>query len=561
MKTNFFALLFWLSLAGLSTSLSATTAPEASIQLFSRLSQSQATQTEPFTLEVEAWVTTERPLDVKQAFLAGKLRLQDPGLTLLHAAPSEAWTLEQMMPILRLRWRFSLRAQATGRFQSPSFSFDYAGERFKTEPHFIWIYNETSSLAEAKRAVLPILVYQTPNGTQPDRIGSAFLIRDNVLATSYHTLVKAERVAVRLPNGKILETNQAWRMDAKQDIALLEVSARDMRKASVKPLALATQDAKPALTEVVFTAGWPRGVQHPTAGILHRTASLCNGVNQWLSTNEVKPGDSGGPLLNANGEVLGVVSMGDMTSSGTGVTVSISINLAAFMAAQPKDLFEGRPTRFRQYARTEQAYQTPYRQMLEASDLLSLAADYKTSIQPEALNSSLQTVEAATEALPNDASLQFLKGSLYQLIGQEHKAAAAYQEALDKAETHFLAAQALGNFALRQYRFTEAIDYFKQVTTLAPYQLSAWLGLAQAHFMRGNTATAARVLRQFLSQDMNNPSALYWLALLYHREGNISRSLQLTAKLRSLNPDWGNLLLQDQQVKGFFIPFWRILSL
>ena len=133
--------------------------------------------------------------------------------------------------------------------------------------------------------------------------GSGFMIRsDGVLVTNAHVVRGCGAVAVRgLGRARVLHS------DGPRDIALLAVDG--VADAPVAPLA----SDEPRLAEPVYAFGFPlpgtlgEGIGF-SAGNVSALIGLEGDANQFRMTAAVQPGNSGGPLLDSAGRVIGVVT-------------------------------------------------------------------------------------------------------------------------------------------------------------------------------------------------------------------------------------------------------------
>ncbi len=169
-------------------------------------------------------------------------------------------------------------------------------------------------------------------------IGSGFIIRaDGVIVTNAHVVAGAQRVSVALPDGTSYEA-RVLGADEANDLAVLKIEAQDLPVA-----ALGRSDAL-LIGEWVIALGNPFGflIGNPepsvTAGVLSATGRnlVARGegeggayVDMLQTDASVNPGNSGGPLVNAAGEVIGVnSSIYSPTGGSIGLGFAIPINRA-----------------------------------------------------------------------------------------------------------------------------------------------------------------------------------------------------------------------------------------
>lgn len=127
-----------------------------------------------------------------------------------------------------------------------------------------------------------------------------------VIVTNDH-VVRGDRAVVELADGRHLEARVTAR-DHEQDLALLRVPARDLSAAPVGD----SRDLR--VGELIIAVGHPWGVRETaTLGIVSAT-----GPGTWLGRTRrdllqadvrLAPGNSGGPLADARGRVVGIASM------------------------------------------------------------------------------------------------------------------------------------------------------------------------------------------------------------------------------------------------------------
>lgn len=135
--------------------------------------------------------------------------------------------------------------------------------------------------------------------------GTAFFIgRDGYLLTNQHVVADAKFVRVKLANGRAL-VGEVVRVDRLRDVALLHT---DPAAAPV----LAVRTGEPQIGEEVYALGSPLGAQLSgslTRGVLSARRVLES--QPFLQSDAaVSPGSSGGPLVDMNGQVVGITQMG-----------------------------------------------------------------------------------------------------------------------------------------------------------------------------------------------------------------------------------------------------------
>ncbi len=169
-------------------------------------------------------------------------------------------------------------------------------------------------------------------------VGSGFLIGDGYILTNHHVVDGAESVTVRLSDRRELQAKLVG-SDEGYDVALLRVEGKDA--GSLPALRLGQSSALRA-GQWVVAIGSPLGLeQSVTAGIvsgLGRSGGAGQQYVPFIQTDvAINRGNSGGPLLNTSGEVVGINSQILSNSGGyMGVSFAIPIDLAMSAAEQIK---------------------------------------------------------------------------------------------------------------------------------------------------------------------------------------------------------------------------------
>ena len=175
---------------------------------------------------------------------------------------------------------------------------------------------------------------QNPAPQMPRQgFGSGFIVEANgVILTNAHLVEGADEVRVRLPDrrefkGKVVGVDKAT------DIAVVKIDAKDL------PVVKLGDPQGIRVGEWVVAIGAPFGFENTvTAGIISATArSLPEGTYvPFIQTDAaVNPGNSGGPLFNMRGEVIGINSqIYSRTGGFQGLAFAIPIDVAANVKTQ-----------------------------------------------------------------------------------------------------------------------------------------------------------------------------------------------------------------------------------
>ena len=186
-----------------------------------------------------------------------------------------------------------------------------------------------------RRVINPLggLFGSGPSIQQQQGQGSGFITRsDGVILTNAHVVEGASEVDVTLPDGRSF-SGKVLGFDPVTDVAVVKVAATGL------PVAPLGDSAKVRPGEWAIAIGNPLGLDNTvTAGIIsavQRTNAVGEGqrVPYQQTDAAVNPGNSGGPLINDRGQVIGI-NTAIRQAPGAGLSFAIPINLSRQIAAQ-----------------------------------------------------------------------------------------------------------------------------------------------------------------------------------------------------------------------------------
>jgi len=144
------------------------------------------------------------------------------------------------------------------------------------------------------------------------------------ILTNYHVVASADKLTIRLFDGKEL-VGKVQGTDPKTDLAVVHVEAQNL------PVAVLGDSDRLQVGEWAIAIGSPFGLEETvTVGVISakgRTGLGTGTYEDFLQTDaSINPGNSGGPLVNIDGEVIGINAM--IIQPGQGIGFAIPINLA-----------------------------------------------------------------------------------------------------------------------------------------------------------------------------------------------------------------------------------------
>ncbi len=180
----------------------------------------------------------------------------------------------------------------------------------------------------------------TTTGTDQQALGSGFVMdKSGHIVTNYHVVQSAERITVGFSNQDTVEARLLG-SDPSTDLAVLSV---DVNANALRPLPLGNSDDVEVGDQVV-AIGNPFGLDRTaTAGIVSGVQRLITAPNQFTIDHVIQTdapinrGNSGGPLLNASGQVIGVntqIETGGFNSGNVGIGFAVPANTVKNVVGQ-----------------------------------------------------------------------------------------------------------------------------------------------------------------------------------------------------------------------------------
>ena len=327
-----------------------------------------------------------------------------------------------------------------------------------------------------KPAIVAIVTYDATGA--PLMTGSGFFLRPGQVVTNLHVIRGARRCEVKTLDGKgrIYPVAGVLDVDEEGDLAMLSVELPPSR---VRSSALATQ--LPEEGEKIFVIGNPLKLEGSVSdGIVSAVRELPNIGKIIQITAPISHGNSGSPVFNLKGEVVGVVTIK--------VTNGQNINLA-IGAARVRQLHAGK------------------RRLLADLIMRDKNGDpsetlYKTGLDSLWLgnfDNALAYFENAVNKNPARADAWVQVGYCKVKQGKNEEAIKAYQQAVLLLPESDEVRNKLGDAYYYSGRLMEAIAAYKEAVRLRPQSPEGYYNLALAYFENGNQhqgMIVARALKQ-----------------------------------------------------------------
>jgi serine protease Do len=144
--------------------------------------------------------------------------------------------------------------------------------------------------------------------------GTSFIIDPKgYLITSAHVIEGASKIYVQHNDGHDYKARLVM-SDRKRDLALLQIEDEDFKPGASLPYGFNTKGTE--LAEPVFTLGYPKDEIVYGEGYLSARSGLKGDTMAYQISISANPGNSGGPILNRKGEVVGILNARQTEAEG-----------------------------------------------------------------------------------------------------------------------------------------------------------------------------------------------------------------------------------------------------
>lgn len=322
-----------------------------------------------------------------------------------------------------------------------------------------------------KPSVVSVLTYDAKG--EPLISGSGFFIRPGEVVTNMHVIRGAHRVEIHTLDGKgrTYPVAGALAIDEEADLALLSIELPAERS---RPVAFA--GTLPDEGEQVFVIGNPLRLEGSVSdGIVSAVREVPDLGRIIQITAPVSHGNSGSPLFNMRGQVIGIVTV--KVTNGQNINLALGVARIAALSKGELIAFDQISAKNKPVTQPEMLAELWYRGGIDSLWL----GNY---------DSALSYFETAANRNPRRPETWIQIGYCKVKQGRNDEAIRAYKRALQLRPTSADTYNKLGDAYYYGAHFSEAIDAYRQAARLRPDQPEAYYNLGLAYLEIGDRASA-----------------------------------------------------------------------
>ncbi len=407
--------------------------------------------------------------------------------------------------------------------------------------------------------------------------------------TNRHVIEGAYRAEVHSSAGNVFAVKGVLAVDAEGDLAILKIDAPTNQ---VRPLLL--ERTSPQEGESVVVIGNPFGLEGSVSnGIVSAVRDIPTFGRIIQITAPISPGSSGSPVVNMQGQVIGVATLqitggqsvnfaipSERISQLQGVSLMSLSELAVAsgknkhakavqffrdgLSFLSKDDCEKALPYFEKAVESDNSYSEAWAQSGFCNEKLGRHAEAieaskkAVGLRPSSesyfniglanyyLKQYREAVEAYRQAIRldpyNSADAHYAQGLVYRDWGRSEDEIQAYKQAIKLKPDYTSAYERLGARYLRSKKYAEAIETFKQLSSLKPGDATVPNSIGEAYLELGRLNEAMEAFRQAIRLKPDFGRAFYNLGKCFLAMGNRDAALEQYNILQNLDQDWAEKL-------------------
>jgi S1-C subfamily serine protease len=375
---------------------------------------------------------------------------------------------------------------------------------------------DVKKLAETTRPAVAVVTVLDKSG-KPLKLGTGFFIsRDGKLVTNAHVIEGADTATAKLENGATYSIRGVLKAALDKDLVLLQADAKE-----VPSLTISRETSLPAVGSRVAVIGSPLGLEGTVSeGIIsgHRNAKKDDQLLQI--TAAVSPGSSGSPVVDENGQVVGIATF--LINNAQALNFARPVAYVSELLDQSKATTEVAPF----WTVTA----NPKNVVLNDPDFVAA----ESALQKDDAAGALKLLNGIATKYPENGAFLFKLGAVYERLNLLDDAVQAYQHALKLEPTSGIGWTSLGSTLAKLKRFGDAKDAARQAVKQSPDYGPAWALLGKLYSEESRYPDAADAFQK--AAQLMPKDAEFWrsLAESYRKMNEPTKSQEAIQKSQEI---------------------------
>jgi tetratricopeptide (TPR) repeat protein len=428
-------------------------------------------------------------------------------------------------------------------------------------------------------SVVVVLAYDFNNNLKSQ--GSGVVIdRKGYIATNYHVYAECERLEIK-HNDKIINEIEVIGADVEKDILIIKV------KENIFPAISKANFQKLKVGQRIYAIGSPLGYENSISdGIIGGLRNISELNRNYIQiTTSISPGSSGGAVVNARGELIGISTL--THKGGQNINFAIPItDIDNVKLAEPNDklyletlsnFYKGYnsflskdydnalkyfekclslkpfPNVYNNLGCTYDAINNFDKAISNFNLAINLDLNYvdafynlaHTYQKMKKYNDAVKYYKKAVEIEPTYASAIYNIGYLYELLKEYNLAETYYNKTLEVNKNHVKAIGGLAGITAQRGELNESVKLYEQAIRIDSFIPELYFNLATVYYFLKDFNSAIKTLKTAIELNPNYIEAYLKISGIYIQNGDYSSAVNYTRTAARLgSKDAQKILIQ-----------------
>jgi tetratricopeptide (TPR) repeat protein len=367
-----------------------------------------------------------------------------------------------------------------------------------------------------QRSVVTVVNYDVDGDISS--IGSGFFISESgILVTNFHVLDGAYSASIKTVDGSQFPVAAVLANNRLVDLIKVRV---DLAGSRATPVVLDRE--KHVVADRVFVVGSPMGLEQTVSeGIISAVRETPAGGTVFQLTAPISRGSSGGPVLNQDGKVVGVVTF--QIARGQNLNFAVSTDALEMLTDEASQ-----PSIAEWTIRNSKQGPALAAALCSKGSRLTIQGEYEEA---------LTYFKRAAEASPDDPDAWYGLGSCYVGLDRRDEAIAAYKRPIERDPDNEMAHFILAMYYKTIGQFDQVVPTLLEVIRIDPANLRAQFELGRAYGALDLTGEQIETFKEILDRQPDHIPTLLDLGATLGKIGRFDEAMALFTQAGGLEPD------------------------
>jgi len=375
----------------------------------------------------------------------------------------------------------------------------------------------TQLVKNIQPAVTTVVAYDV-NGNVTSLGTGFFISKEGYLVTNYHVLFGKFSAEIKTADGETYPIKAIVAQNQAADLLKVRVAIPAERVSWLE-----VSQEPPSIAQHVVVVGSPLGLEQSVSDGIVSSVREIPGIGTFCQISApISPGSSGSPVINMNGEVMGVATFQFLQGQNLNFAIA---------SRSIRELQTDRP----EQSLSEWSFNHSNQKAVLAEEMCRKGFSFSINGQDQ---EALEYFKKAAENDPNSTTAWYGLGYCYAGQNSYTDAIAAYKQAIQTNPTNAISHFHLGNYLQKLGRYAEAIEAFKQVVAINPEFEEAYFSLGIIYLKAGRLEESKDAFKHVVSINPESKTAHYNIAIACTKLGQYAEAVAAYKKAIAIQPEF-----------------------